>query len=158
MAVEVRTLRTLLLWATILCPAVAIIAGLFAPTWPLQRGLIFYIAPLFFIGPLWLRLQLGERPLRWGTLWALDLGIFVLALLRFVTGTWLPFSGHMLFLTYSALTTTSARYRALALALALETAWFKFVLWHDPRKFWIGLVGGAVAALVFVFARREAAT
>jgi len=63
----------------------------------------------------------------------------------------------MLFLTYSALTTTSVPYRALALALALETAWFKFVLWHDPRTFWFGVAGGVIAALVFMFVRREAA-
>jgi len=154
MAVQTRTLRALLLWATFLCPAVAVIAGLFAATWPIQRGLIFYVAPLFFIGPLWLRLRLDERGLGWGTLWSIDLGIFFLAVLRFATGPWLPFSGHMLFLTYSALTTTSAPYRALAFALALETAWFKFVLWHDPRTFWFGLAGGAVAALVFVLVRR----
>ncbi|PYO92483.1 MAG: hypothetical protein DMD58_01715 [Gemmatimonadetes bacterium] len=128
MVIQVRTLRALLLYATILCPAVAIIAGLLANPWPLQRGLIFYIAPLFFIGPLWLRMRVGERPLQWETLWALDLGVFALAILRFITGNWLPFSGHMLFLTYSALTTMSIRYRVLALALALETAWFKFVL------------------------------
>src|SRR5438034_11001101 len=71
MVIQVRTLRALLLYATILCPAVAIIAGLLANPWPLQRGLIFYIAPLFFIGPLWLRMRVGERPLQWETLWAL---------------------------------------------------------------------------------------
>jgi hypothetical protein len=147
--VEPRILRTLLLWATIICPAIAIIAGLFAPSWPVQRGLLFYIAPLFFIGPLWLRLRVAQRPLRLDAGWVVDLAVFGLAVLRFTTGNWLPFSGHMLFLSYSTLVTPSLRYRLLAVALALETAWFKFGLWHDPRTFWIGVGIGAVAALAY---------
>ena len=146
MWVETRRLRALLLGAAIICPALAILAGLRAATWPVERGLIFYIAPLFFAGPLWLRVRLGEAAPRWGARWAIDLSVFALAVLRFATGHWLPFSGHMLFLAYSGVTTRSGGYRVLAIALALETAWFKFWLWHDPRSFWLGVLGGALAA------------
>ena len=146
MRVDIRRLQALLLIAAVVCPAIAVTAGLRAPSWPVERGLIFYIAPLFLAGPLWLRIRLGEAPLRWEARWVIDLAIFALAVLRFATGHWLPFSGHMLFLTYSGATTRSAGYRWFAAAIALETAWFKFVLWHDPRSFWLGVVGGALAA------------
>ena len=150
MRIDVPRLRALLLVAAIGCPALAIIAGLRAPSWPVERGLIFYIAPLFLAGPLWWRVRLGEAPLRWEPRWVIDLSVFLLAVLRFATGHWLPFSGHMLFLTYSGATTRSATYRWFAAALALETAWFKFALWHDPRSFWLGVIGGALAAGVAI--------
>ena len=146
MLVETRRLRALLLVTALVCPAIAVFAGLRASNWAVERGLNFYIAPLFFAGPLWLRVRLGEAVPRWGARWAMDLSVFALAVLRFVTGHWLPFSGHMLFLTYSGMTTRSGGYRVFAVALALETAWFKFVLWHDPRSFWLGVIGGALAA------------
>ncbi|HEX2779213.1 MAG TPA: hypothetical protein VHM30_06930 [Gemmatimonadaceae bacterium] len=78
----------------------------------------------------------------------MDLAIFALAVVRFLTGRLLPFSGHMLFLTYSALVTPSTGYRTLAALAIAETAWFKFVLWHDARSFWLGVLGGALGALV----------
>ena len=146
MRVDTQRLRALLLIAAVGCPAIALIAGFSASTWPVQRGLIFYIAPLFLAGPLWLRVRVGEAPLRWKMRWAIDLSVLALAVLRFATGHWLPFSGHMLFLTYSGATTRSVGYRWFAAALALETAWFKFALWHDPRSFWLGVGGGVLAA------------
>ena len=145
-----RRLRVLLLWAAIVCPLVPLVAALFVGGWPSRRFLGLYVTPLFVIGPLWLRERLRERPLRAGLPWAIDLTVFALAVLRFATGNVLPFSGHMLFLTYTLIVTRAAWYRALALAIALETAWFKLLLWHDWRSFTLGIAGGALAAVMLL--------
>ncbi|MBA2670105.1 MAG: hypothetical protein H0U67_07035, partial [Gemmatimonadetes bacterium] len=60
----------------------------------------------------------------------------------------LPFSGHMLFLTYSGLVTRHAWYRVLAAVLLAETTVFKLWLWDDPSSWVWGLALGAVAAAV----------
>lgn len=114
--------------------------------WPERRFLILYIAPLFAISPIWVRLRLVSWPPRLAAVAAIDAAVFLLSFLRFVSGTFLPFSGHMLFLTYSAAVTNSTIYRALALLLLIVTTWFKLVLWRDPHSWSIGLILGLVAA------------
>lgn len=151
-----RWLRATLLWTAILCPLLPLVLALHARDWPSQRYFGLYVTPLFVAGPLWLRERLAERPLRADVAWGIDLTVFALAVLRFATGSLLPFSGHMLFLTYTLLVTRAPWYRALALALALGTAWFKLALWHDPRSFALGIAGGALAAAAFVLATRVA--
>jgi hypothetical protein len=69
-----------------------------------------------------------------------------------VLGEVLPFSGHMLFLTYSGLTTTARWYRWLALVLLAETTVFKLWVWRDVYSWSLGLVIGLVAA---VWGRRQ---
>ena len=85
---------------------------------------------------------------------ALDVLVFVLAAARFGVGERLPFSGHMLFLTYTILTTRDRPYRWLALGLLVETTLFKLGLWSDPRSWSIGLLVGAIAALVALVLER----
>ena len=80
-----------------------------------------------------------------------------LAFARFVVGTVLPFSGHMLFLTYTVLTIGRVRwYRRLAVVLLVETTIFKLWLWRDPYSWSIGLGLGAVAAAVALRTSRVA--
>jgi len=76
----------------------------------------------------------------------LDVGVLVLALARFGIGDTLPFSGRMLFLCYSLLTTSTRGYRLVALVLVLETTIFKLVLWQDPQSWGLGLALGIIAA------------
>jgi hypothetical protein len=63
-----------------------------------------------------------------------------------VLGELLPFSGHMLFLAYSGLTTRRTWYRGLALALLVETTVFKLWLWRDVTSWALGLALGLLAA------------
>ena len=48
-------------------------------------------------------------------------------------------------------------YRGVVFLVALETAWFKSVLWRDPRSFWLGVGGGAPAAVAYRGLGRETA-
>jgi hypothetical protein len=106
--------------------------------------LVVYVAPLVIAAPLWLRGRL-DVPMRTHVV---DAVVLALAFARFVTGL-LPFSGHMLFLTYSLLARpVSPRYRWVALALLVETTVYKLWQWHDPRSWGIGLAAGLAAAAV----------
>jgi hypothetical protein len=110
--------------------------------------LALYTAPCFLAFFLWLRLRLrdpgahGRGPL------AMDLAAVAASALR-VTGPAVPWSGHMVFYVYSALTTRSLPYRLLVLALAGSATWFKLAVWNDARSWGLGLVLG-----LFLAARR----
>jgi hypothetical protein len=144
-----RTLARLLLWGAIICPVGAIAATFFVDGWPAQRFLILYVAPLFLAAPLWVRLRLEAYSSATVFRTAVDATVFILSFARFVSGDLLPFSGHMFFLTYSGLTTTTTSYRLLALLLILETTWFKLWLWRDPLTWTVGLILGILAAGIF---------
>lgn len=115
--------------------------------WEAKRFLLLYMAPFFPAFFLWSRRWLNEieqhRP---GAL-AVDAVAVVLAATRML-GTWLPFSGHMLFYAYAGLTTRSRVLQVLIGGLAAVAAWFKLVLWDDWRSFGLGIAAGlALAAL-----------
>lgn len=124
---------------------------------PRSRGgatfLAVYAAPMFLAAPLWWRGRLGVAP----RVQAIDAAVTLLAFARFVVGEVLPFSGHMLFLTYGVLAKPVAKgYRLLALVLLAETTVFKLWIWRDPRSWALGLVlGVAAAALARVVAGRR---
>lgn len=146
--------RRSLLWVAIVLPLAALAAGAREPDWPAQRFWALYVAPLFCAAPLWVRLRVAEaRRLDWRA--ALDATVLGLSFARFLASGLLPFSGHMLFLTYSAIATTSFRYRVLAAVLIAETTFFKFWIWKDWRSWLIGLALGIIAALPVVFSRRK---
>jgi hypothetical protein len=146
---DLQIARKILWWSAVLLPAGAVAASFFFPTWPAKRFLVFYVAPLFLAAPIWVRLRISERPRTGGLPSILDAGVFLLSFLRFVAGEVLPFSGHMLFLTYSGLTTRRTAYRLLALGLLVETTVFKLWLWRDPRSWALGLAIGLVAAAFY---------
>jgi hypothetical protein len=113
------------------------------------RFLALYAAPLFLAVPLWARHRLAALERLPATALVADVVVTALAAARFVLGTWLPFSGHMLFLAYSGLTVDGARaYRALALLLAVETTVFKLWLWRDVTSWALGLALGLLAAAI----------
>jgi hypothetical protein len=138
--------RRALRWSAILFPCAAVVAALFVHGWPAQRFLLFYVAPLFLAAPLWAELRIGESGFALTRRSLMDGAITVAAFLRFVLGTILPFSGHMLFLTYTGITTPQRWYRWLALALIVETTAFKLWLWRDRYSWSLGLLIGIVAA------------
>jgi hypothetical protein len=110
-----------------------------------RRFLLLYIAPFFvaFFAWAWLRVARMEddRP---GPL-AVDALATVLGAIRFA-GLPVPFSGHMLFFVYAALTVRSTRFLLLILVLAAQATWFKLVLWRDPYSWGLGIVAGAALA------------
>jgi hypothetical protein len=145
--------RRLLLLAVVTLPLGAVVAAFLVEDWPARRFLIVYTAPLLLAAPLWVRIRVTD-PQRNRVRTTVDAGVFLLSFARFVSGDFLPFSGHMLFLTYSGLTTRSARYRILALLLLSMTTWFKLRLWHDPQTWAVGLILGSIAAGVTFLAAR----
>ncbi|HEX8903837.1 MAG TPA: hypothetical protein VF771_03290 [Longimicrobiaceae bacterium] len=152
--------RKLLLAAAVALPALALVAALLVRLRIVDLGarsgaavtfLVFYVAPLFIAAPLWLR----ERVDVVGRARVLDLAVVALAFARFVGGGILPFSGHMLFLTYSLLARPiSFRYRLLAVALLIETTVFKLWIWRDPRSWGLGLALGLAAAVAWWLVRK----
>ena len=115
--------------------------------------LAVYAAPMFLAAPLWWRGRLNAA----APVQAIDAAVTLLAFARFVIGDVLPFSGHMLFLSYSAAAGPVARgYRLLAFVLIAETTLFKLWIWRDPRSWVLGLaLGLAGAALARLVGRRR---
>lgn len=60
-----------------------------------------------------------------------------------------PLSGHTLFLSYTFVTTPPRGYRALVIAVLLETTYLKLVRWHDPITWGMGIVLGLALAAAF---------
>jgi hypothetical protein len=154
--------RRALLVIAVVFPVLALLAAVLvrmhvvdlgARTGAASTFLVLYAAPLFLAAPVWLRerVDVARRSL------PLDLAVTVLALARFVLGSAvLPFSGHMLFLTYSLLAgPVSARYRWLAMALLAETTYSKLWIWRDPRSWALGLVLGLAAAAAWWLMRKR---
>src|SRR5215213_7796029 len=114
----------LLLWLAWLLVLPTAAVALFLQTWEAQRFVLFYLAPTLPAVFLWARERVRNQGSLTRTAVGLDLTVFLLAALRTLTGA-LPFSGHMLFLTYVLFAVSSSAYRTLALVLWIETAYFK---------------------------------
>ena len=108
---------------------------------------LLYVAPMLVATPLWLRVRLAERPLAVSRPWLLDALVVFVSALRGIGVPGLPFSGHTLFLTYSAIVTTHRGYRILALLLMLETTVFKLWMWRDPQSWGLGIAVGVLLAV-----------
>jgi hypothetical protein len=145
--------------AAIVAPALAVVAGVvhYAVTRDASgiRFLVLYVAPMFLIAPIWLRHRLADVEQRSPGAQAIDAGLFVLAMVRFVSGGLLPFSGHMLFLTYTGITVRVSRFRWLAALLLLETTVFKLLIWRDPKSWGLGIALGALAGVIATSLQRR---
>jgi len=142
-------------------PALAVVAGVvhYAVTRDASgiRFLVLYVAPMFLAGPIWARHRLADIEHRKPAVNSIDAGVFTLAVIRFVTsGLLAPFSGHMLFLTYTGITVRASSYRWLVALLLVETTIFKLVLWRDPKSWGLGLALGALAGVVATWLERRA--
>ena len=140
-------LRAFLLWAGWLLAAATLAAAVLRHRYGVF--LLLYIAPMPPTGAYWARLRLATLDRRADAEVLLDLWTFVAAACR-VLGGWIPipYSGHMVFLTYSLLRTPHRGYRVLALALWGMTTWYKFYYLPDVSGWIIGLALGLVLATV----------
>lgn len=121
--------------------------------WPARRFLLLYVAPFFVAFFVWARIRLGRMPEERPGALAVDAVAVVLGAVRFA-GLPVPFSGHMLFFVYSALTTRSAPYLMMTMLLIAETTWYKLVAWRDPRSWALGIAAGAALAAARVLIDR----
>lgn len=133
-------------WMAAVLGVAAVLAGfLLKEAGPARRFVVFYVAPMVVIFPFWARIRLEHVERHPAGRIALDAAVTVLSMVRAVNGV-LPFSGHMLFLTYTLLTTPSRWYRAAALVLLFGTTWFKLAEWNDFASWSIGLATGLASA------------
>jgi hypothetical protein len=151
---RIPPLRRALGAAAVAVPLLFAAAALGVEGWEARRFLLLYVAPFFVAFFVWARIRLDERRRTGAGALAVDAVAVVLGAVRFA-GAPVPFSGHMLFFAYSALTTRSAPYLLLALALAAETTWFKLVLWRDPYSWGLGIAVGAALAAVRILIHRS---
>lgn len=142
----VRMLGVVAIGAPVLLVALAI--TVFHGDWPRQRFLLVYTAPLFVFGAAWARARLRMLDQLAPIAAAFDAAAFVLGAIR-IGGGWgvLPYSGHMLFLTYVAATTRGASWRMAALGLLGMTTWYKLGVLDDRSSWAIGLACGLLLSL-----------
>lgn len=142
--------------ASVVAPVLGFVAAAWAyeetGSWGAVRFFVFYAAPLFFAAPLWMRSRVCVITRLSNFALMMDVIVFVASVARFVASEVIPFSGHMLFLTYTLLTARSRWYAWLAVGLIAETSFFKLVLWRDRESWLLGLALGAVAGAGVRFA------
>ena len=103
-------LRRALAAAAVAVPLVFAAGALVVEGWAARRFLVLYVAPFFLAFVLWARIRVDEAGRTPPAALAVDAVAVGLGAVRFV-GPLVPFSGHMLFFAYSALSTRSAAYR-----------------------------------------------
>lgn len=85
--------------------------------------------------------------------WLVDLGVIGLGLVRALFNMpWI--SGHSLFLAYALLTCRSRVAQVLALAVLVQVAYLKIIVWRDPTILG-GVAAVAAAAGLFSLVRRR---
>jgi hypothetical protein len=150
------SLRRALLIAGVAVPLTFAASALVVDGWAARRFLLLYVAPFFAAFFAWAWMRVGRIDADRTRALAVDALAVVLGAIRFA-GPLVPFSGHMLFFAYAALTIRSMRFVALILVLAAETTWFKLVLWRDPRSWALGIAAGAVLASARILINRTPA-
>lgn len=163
-AIDRNAIERWLAWTAaiglVACVAGALYVRVAWNSWPAARYLLLYVAPICLVAPWWMHERIRTldhaASLPRGRL-LLDAAVLVLAVARFGIGEGLPFSGHMLFLVYSVLTTPARGYRIVATVLLLETTAFKLWIWRDVSSWELGLALGLVAALFARVLRRRVA-
>lgn len=119
----------------------------FVESWAERRYVTLYLAPLFAVFGWWARARMRDADAASPGRIVVDAVVVALAAARFAGG-FLPLSGHMLFLTHAAGTTRGAL-RLAAVALLLETTWFKLMIWRDPASWGLGLAAGLAAVALY---------
>jgi hypothetical protein len=147
-ATQRARLDRVLLAAAVAVPLLTAAAALVVDGWPARRFLALYTAPFFFSFFVWARLRLRAPEAHTRGALAVDAAAVLAGALRLLSPA-VPWSGHMVFYTYSAFTTRSLPYALLMLVLAGSATWFKLVLWDDPWSWGLGIVLG-----LFLAARR----
>ena len=106
------------------------------------------MAPLFAFGAAWAGAVLSTIDRVEPRVLLVDGLAFFAGAIR-AWGGWgvLPYSGHMLFLTFVALTAGDRGFRWTALVLLAVSSWFKLALWHDWRSWSLGVTLGVMFAV-----------
>lgn len=149
-----------LIGAAVIAPVLCLVAAAWAyeetGSWGAVRFFVLYALPLFAAAPLWLRTRVAVIEQLPALVLATDAIVLGLSVARFAASEVLPFSGHMLFLTYTLLTSRECWYRWVAAVLIAETTVFKLLLWRDRASWTIGLACGlAAGAFVLVLESRS---
>ena len=142
--------------AAIAGPLLAVVLAVRLNDWPARRFLLLYLAPLAVTVVWWISLRLKALESSTPLTRVVDLLVFALAATR-LAGAGLPLSGHMLWLTYAALTTRDRWFRFVAVVLVVETTIFKLGLWHDTQTWALGAIVGVLMAAVYWRASATAA-
>lgn len=130
--------RRFFIYFSIISPALLIFISFLMPTWEGQRFVLFYLPPIFCMMFYWIYLRLCSINEINFSLVIIDIFVLILSAIRFV-GI-LPFSGHVLFFSYSFFTTKSKTYKILAFIFFCETTYFKLSIWSDWHSFVYGLI------------------
>ncbi len=139
-------LRHVLLFIGVVVTLPVLVAGVQVEDSPTRRMLLLYIAPLWFQAFLWLRARVAEPVLWKPSALATDVLVLGLSALRMIPLPLFSYSGHMLFLVYTAFTTREQLYRYAAGVLLIETTVFKLWLWNDWASWSIGIALGLIGA------------
>lgn len=147
-----------LLVAAVLVPLLIAAGGwMVSERWEVRRFLVLYTAPCFVAFFLWLRIRLRTPEAHSRGAIVMDVAALAASALR-VTGPAVPWSGHMVFYVYSALTTRSLPYALLVTVLAGSATWFKLVVYDDLWSWgWGVLLGLFLAARRTVLHRKRSA-
>jgi hypothetical protein len=140
---SLKILNKISTYSLAIIPIIILIVGLAINDWIAERFVLFYFLPIVIIALLWLFLRLKKYNTLSKTVIIIDVLVFISAIFRLI-GI-LPFSSHMLFLTYSIITTDNKYFRILTVLIILETTYLKLFIWNDTLS-WVfgGLIGFAL--------------
>ncbi len=135
---QVFWLKLLCIVAAIVLPGFALYREYIYDDWANRIDQIRYFLPMTIITPLWIYCRLNEVRHITFTQILLDLSALLIAMSRMVVA-FIPFSGHMVFLAYTFMSTKSNWYRVFAMMLLLDTTYFKWIVWGSFLNWGFGL-------------------
>ena len=111
---------------------------------PDSKRIIFllgYFLPVILLFIYWLKLKV-ESFEKVNFLFSLDLVIAFIAGIRAINPLmpFLPYSGHVVFVLYSMITTRNKTYRILAGIMFAVVTFFKIYIWHDYFSWLAGMI------------------
>jgi len=109
---------------------------------------LHYCAPMYFIVPLFLYVRLGRLPDAGIKPFLIDVVVILLTASRLFSSL-IPVSGHMIFLTYTAMTVELRWFRGIALSMIIHASLVKLILWGDFFTWGLGVAAGLAAAQVY---------
>jgi hypothetical protein len=144
-----KSLSKGLMFGALTLPTLLCALPVFGPSiCPRPRYVALYIAPFALGLLLWCRRRLLDS---WGPLdarLAVDIVAVGCSALRLI-GPIIPPSGHMLFFVFTLLTTSTLRYRVVALVLIAETTYIKLIVWQDRASWAYGVLAGLALGTVY---------
>jgi hypothetical protein len=111
---------------------------------PDSKRIIFllgYFLPIILLFLYWIKIKV-ENFQKVNLLFYLDLVVTIIAGIRAINPLmpFLPYSGHVLFILYSMISTRNRNYRILAGIMFAITTFFKIFIWHDYFSWLAGMI------------------